>query len=128
MSEMTSGGCGVCIAGDHGDSPDFFDERIVRARKSHKCCECSDEIPVGVEYERVSGKWDGDVCSYRTCLACRDIRRNLCCDGWTYTMLWDDAENSGLFERLTTGCLDQLATAAGKAKLLNRWRDWKGLE
>lgn len=123
---MTTGECGVCINGsDDGDLPEFSTEQIVRARKSYKCCECGGVIARGDEYERVTGKWDRTVETYRTCLACRDVRRNLCCDGWTYTMLWEDANDSGMFEHLTTGCLGQLATAAGKAKLLEAWRRWK---
>ncbi len=126
---MDSGECGVCIDGSYdGDAAEFSDERIVRARKPHQCCECGDTIPVGAEYERAVGKWDGRMFTYHTCLACRDVRRNLCCDGWTYTLLWEDAHNSGMFERLTTGCLEQLGTAAGKAKLLSEWRKWKGLD
>ena len=125
---MDEGPCGVCIDGsDDGDLPAFSTEKHVKARKPYTCCECGDAIVVGQVHERVTGKWDGTISTYRTCLACAEIRKNLCCDGWTYTMLWEDAENSGLFTHMTTGCLDQLQTAAAKAKLLAKWRESKDL-
>jgi hypothetical protein len=128
VMEIESGACGVCISGSaDGDMPEFSSSQEVKARKDHKCCECGDVIPRGTVYERFSGKWDGTVQTYRTCLACAEIRASLCCDGWTYTMLWEDAADSQLFDHLTTGCLDQLTTAAAKAKLLDKWREWKGL-
>ncbi len=126
MSDLDDGPCGVCIGDGDGDQPEFISEDVVTARKSHKCCECGDVIPKGAEYERTAGKWEGHFDVYKTCLPCREIRRNLCCDGWTYTMLWEEAEQ-GAFDALTTGCLEQLETAAAKAKLLAKWRAWKGL-
>lgn len=126
---MNEGPCGVCISGSYdGDLPEFLTEAIVKARKSYKCCECGDPIAIGALYERVVGKWDGELSTYRTCLPCQEIRRNLCCEGWAYTLLWEDANDSGMFEHLTTGCLEQLETAAAKAKLLSKWREWKELE
>src|SRR6185295_16634414 len=122
------GPCGVCIDGGDGDMPQFLNDREVRARKSYKCCECGDVIPRGATYERTVGKWnmsDGRFKTYRTCLLCVEIRNALCCDGWTYTLLWEEAEQ--IFPYLTTGCLEQLTTAAAKAKLLEKWREWKGL-
>lgn len=128
MSNLDDGPCGVCINGDYdGDPAEFHKVEHVKARKAHTCCECGDVIPKGATYERVTGKWYDDIDVYKTCAACEDIRNNLCCEGWTYKMLWENAEESHMFENLTTGCLEQLATAAGKAKLLAKWREWKGL-
>jgi hypothetical protein len=128
MSEISDGPCGVCISGgDDGDPAEFCHTEHPKARKAYKCCECGDVIPKGSIYERVTGKWYDAIDVYRTCAPCEEIRRALCCEGWTYTMLWEDAENSEMFEHLTTGCLEQLTTAAAKAKLLNKWREWKGL-
>ena len=128
-SDPDDGPCGICIDGrDDGDTAEFIDEKDVKARKTHKCCECGDVISIGTTYERTVGKWrDGtkNINTFRTCLPCAEIRRALCCDGWTYTMLWEEFEN--IAESLTTGCLEQLTTAAAKAKLLEKWREWKGL-
>lgn len=128
MTDPDDGPCNVCIESDYdGDSVSFHQIEHVKARKSHRCCECGDTIPKGAVYERVVGKWDRELSTYKTCAACEDVRNNLCYNGWTYTMLWESAVESEMFEHLTTGCLEQLGTAAGKAKLLEKWREWKGL-
>ena len=59
-------------------------------------------------------------------LSCAEIRKALCCEGWSYGFLWEDAQES-IFENLTSGCLTKLTTAIAKEKLLARWRAWKGL-
>lgn len=60
---------------DYGDAeqPQFFTCKTVKARKQSKCSECGNVIHPGSKYERVSGKWDGDVRSYRTCSDCLDF-------------------------------------------------------
>lgn len=123
---LEAGGCGVCISSDCDNPAEFSSTKILRARKEHRCCECRAAIPRGDRYERTAGKWDGDLYVFKTCLACVDVRTSLCCDGWSYTSLWEDAAEA-LFRHLTTGCLAKLKTAAGKEKLLEQWRKWKGL-
>lgn len=56
------------------DGPEFSSMKLCKARKVHICCECGEDIPVGTEYERYSGKWEGDVFTYATCERCRDLR------------------------------------------------------
>lgn len=118
--------CGVCIDSDvDGDEmPSFQSDEWVKARKDHKCCECRKVIAVGERYERSTGKWDGRVKTYKTCAACQDIRQSLCCNGWRYGSLWEDAEEQ-LLPHMTTACLMKLATAVGKQKLLDEWNRWK---
>lgn len=116
--------CDLCVdACYYGDQAEFFDSAMVTARKSHKCMECGDTIANGDRYERVSGKWDGDVSTYKTCAACAEIRGVFFCNGWTYGTLWNDFDE--YFVYLTTGCVDQLTTATAKAKLVERWNAWK---
>jgi len=124
MSELPAGDCGACIWSGEGDAPAFFEETNPRARRDYSCCECGERIVTGEIHNRAAGKWDGEVQSYRTCACCAEIRRVLCCEGWTYTTLWTDAAES-IFEYLTVGCLAKLETAAAKEKLLARWRAWK---
>ena len=57
--------------------PEFYDAKEVVARKDHKCDECGETINKGQKYERVSGKWDGEVSTYKTCLPCLRIRKDL---------------------------------------------------
>jgi hypothetical protein len=44
--------------------PEFYAERLVVARKPHRCCETRREIPRGERYYRISAKWDGEVHTY----------------------------------------------------------------
>lgn len=126
---IPAGDCAdVCIYnGAEGDEPDFITTANVKARKPYRCCECRETIPAKTIYQRTAGKWDGHMDTYRTCLACAEVRGAMCCEGWTYGSLWEDAEES-LFQTLTTGCLGALTTAAAKAKVIERWRWWKGLD
>lgn len=45
-----------------------------RARKEHRCCECRGVIAIGAVYEFISGIWDHQPSSYRTCGLCADVR------------------------------------------------------
>src|SRR3712207_563056 len=50
---------------------------IRHARKPHRCCECAGEILPGQPYEYVSGIWQGQADSYKTCIACAEDRKAL---------------------------------------------------
>lgn len=86
---MGSGGdkmnCDCSI--DDAENPEFFTEKLVKARKSHKCCECNREIRPGEQHERSTGKWDGEIDTFRTCFICRTIRNDYCHGGWEYGRL-----------------------------------------
>lgn len=56
------------------DPPEFYHKEIRRARKPHKCEECSGTISPGEQYEHARGKWDGYVDSFKTCERCYDLR------------------------------------------------------
>ena len=40
------------------------------ARKSHKCCECLEEIKPGHKYEKIFVVFDGAVTTHKTCEFC----------------------------------------------------------
>ncbi len=122
--------CDVCIGGDVGDCDgyaEFYSSKEVKARKPHKCLECKQIIQVGELYQRASGKFDGRVFADKTCLPCAEIRSAYSCGevepvGELWSMMrevFDDLRMAG-------ECWDSLS-AAGKGKLLGRWRAWKGL-
>lgn len=54
--------------------PELYSEKMVKARKSHKCCECRNLIHKGETYQLAKGLWDGSFSAYRTCAACATIR------------------------------------------------------
>mgnify|MGYP001574483378 CR=1 FL=1 len=41
-----------------------------KARKSHRCYECRDEIRIGEKYFHVAGKGDGEFFSHNECAFC----------------------------------------------------------
>jgi hypothetical protein len=54
--------------------PEFFTTKIRKANKTHKYCECSTLINTGDLYDYLSGKWDGFIGSFKTCLECNEIK------------------------------------------------------
>lgn len=62
---------------DYDGMPDVFDERMVVARKKHRCCECYTDINPGDVYERIKGLWDGEWSTYKTCERCSDLRNSI---------------------------------------------------
>lgn len=77
------------------DPPEFFSSSTPRARRAHKCYECSGAITPGERYERAAGKWDGYFSTFVTCERCYNIRtwvqNNLPCFCWAYGNVIDDA-------------------------------------
>lgn len=64
-----------------GESAECYSERLVRARKLHKCCECGDEIAPGETYQRITGMREGDWFTFTTCVPCTRVRASLCSCG-----------------------------------------------
>jgi hypothetical protein len=118
--------CGVCIGGADFDQADWENVKTLRARKSHRCCECQGEIAPGQTYENYVLALDGTISRYKTCVMCVEIRNAFCCGGsWMFTTIWDEMTEY-VFPELTTAnkCFAKLSAAA-KASLLERWRKWK---
>ena len=69
---------------DVGEYPEFYTDKVVTAKKQHKCYECGETISIGDKYQRCSGKWDGEVLTYKTCLGCMRIRDAYCSNGWVF--------------------------------------------
>jgi hypothetical protein len=119
----------VCL--DHGcyDGAEFSTTKVVRARKPHRCGECRDEIPVGADYERCAGKWDGVIDTMRTCLACAEIRAAFVCGSWVFEMLWESIEEEMFPVWWRSGnwdCLAKLTSEAAIAKCNARYKAWLG--
>lgn len=80
----------ICVCEDwyQDDGPEFVQVKIVKARKSHVCCECVEKIEIKKQYEKVSGKWDGEFSTFKTCLPCSNIRKDYFKCGWIYGEMW----------------------------------------
>jgi hypothetical protein len=118
----------VCLSHDYdGDPSSFSVVRDVRARKPHQCCECRDAIAVGESHEVVSGKWDGDFASFRTCAACVDIRKAFVCGGWAFEYLWESMAEEMFPVWRKNGnwdCLAKLTSEAAITKCNTRYAAW----
>ena len=125
--------CGVCIGGYSCDGyPEFCEIRRPKARKEHQCEDCNQIIAVGRQYQRTSGKFDGEFFDFCTCLICVEIRDAFTCSEYDYQAqsppgeLWSDIEEQ-MFPTITTACYDELHTPEAKSYLRKRWMTWKGL-
>lgn len=57
------------------DPPEFGSiNNVKRARKVHRCDECSGPIFAGESYQRLVGVWDGRFDEYKECAACLNMR------------------------------------------------------
>lgn len=66
--------------------PSCYTELTPRARKRHQCCECRGWIEIGENYQRITGVWEGQPNSYKTCRQCAALRERIqkltkCCVG-----------------------------------------------
>lgn len=59
---------------DYEESPTFQNEKIIQARKIHKCTECHKIIKVKEKYLKIVGKWAGEIDTFKLCQQCIDIR------------------------------------------------------
>ena len=110
----------TCVSMWCDEPADFYAERMRRARKPHRCCECSRTIAVGEEHEYATGKNDGVFWDYRTCAECREIRQAYCCDSWLFGQLWESMREQmfwGWDEMKMLDCLAKLTTDAATAKV-----------
>jgi hypothetical protein len=106
--------CACVYVEDDGDSPDFFNAKIFKAKKAHKCTECRRAITPGEEYEYVSGKWEGRFEAYKTCQDCLSIRNEFFCDGYSFGDLRSDLTDYiwGANGDIPESCLSALTPAA----------------
>lgn len=80
------------------ESPSVYSARMVRARKPHRCEECSRVIQVGERHEYVFGVYDGYTITPRTCSHCVGIRQfvkiNIPCFCYLHGNLIDDCRET----------------------------------
>lgn len=98
------------------ESPQFYCERTVTARKAHVCEECGEQIQPGEKYITGSGKFDGVFFTRKVCLQCEQLGQNFGCYclGALYDEILEWALEAG--SDLPPELFDGLS-AAGAAKL-----------
>lgn len=78
------------------EQPEFYRQKIVTARKLHRCDECGCDIRRGEQYEAFAGKWDGIVSTYSTCERCLSFRTwysaNRPCFCWCFGEMLEAAQ------------------------------------
>lgn len=122
-------GCGdVCIDMEVGEYNEFFSQRIYRARKEYKCCECRETIKPGTRYEYSAGKSMGMLFDERTCLTCKEVREAFVCGGYIFGELWETIEQAMYPIWETKGpidCLAKIETAETRQALRDRYQQWR---
>ncbi len=112
------------LTGGDDDGPSAHWVTTPRARKPHLCSECREMIPVGAQYERFKGVWDGSFDEHLTCASCVEIRSHFACNGWIFGRLWEDIEEN-FFPSMKAGgpCMEGLSPQA-KQRLFDLRLAW----
>lgn len=80
---------------EQADPADTYHERIHRARKEHRCCECLRTIKKGEYYQNTFTALKGKAEVFKTCAHCLQgqewLREN--CGGWLYGGIEADLED-----------------------------------
>lgn len=119
--------CDVSLGEWDGDEATFYNETEVVARKSHVCYECRSEIVKGQKYERVTGKWDGEISTYKFCAGCWEISGEFSERGRTFGIVWETFRDEWQHGANLQSCLNRVSTVVAKEKLLQQWLKFKGL-
>ena len=56
------------------EMPIVASEKLVKARKLHRCCECRRLLAVGTRYVRINGIWPEGAASFATCQRCERVK------------------------------------------------------
>lgn len=82
---------------------EFGHSKTVIGRKDHRCWECRGHIPKGTSHYTLSGKWDGEVKTFRECTRCTEVRKRIheeveCACGLGYGNMIEWIEDAELFD------------------------------
>jgi hypothetical protein len=121
--------CGCIYVSDY-DPPEFYSGIMFRARKEHVCNECFRIIKPREKYERVAGKWGGNIDVYKTCIDCLSVRDVFFCSGWLHEGVWEYVHNHimCLDGDVSSSCLIHLTPRAREkvCEIIERcWEVWE---
>jgi hypothetical protein len=125
---MSESFCGVSLGDYDGDEATFYHEREVTGRKPHDCFECRGVIAKGERHNVVSGKWDGEVRTYRFCAGCWEVMGEFSENGRTFGVVWETFESEWASGATLQGCLNRLTSVSAKQHMTRQWQKFKGLE
>ena len=54
-----------------------FEQKFIKTRKAHSCCECGNTIPKGTLTERCKGVGEGEWHTYYTCDRCLKVIKQI---------------------------------------------------
>jgi len=77
-----------CFSANIDEESEILFDKIVTARKTHKCYECGRDIVAGEKYRYEKTKYDDEITTIKTCLDCVSIRKHLVCDFY-WGQVWD---------------------------------------
>ena len=119
--------CEISLGDYDGDEASFYCEHEVTGRKPHTCHECRETIAKGDKHHVVSGKWDGEVRSYRFCAPCWEVMGEFSENGRTFGVTWETFDSEWSAGATLQGCLNRLSSVEAKQHMMRQWRKWKGL-
>ena len=77
----------ACIDMDIDDPVEILSDKMVVARKDHKCAECCETIPKGTTYRNETFIYEG-MGYHKTCLVCDSVRSKMFCS-FKYGEIWE---------------------------------------
>lgn len=79
---------------DSGDGTvTMLKDKMVTARKEHKCHECRAIIPKGEQYKLHVYRWDGRFEEHKTCIGCLSIIKEMFSGCYMFGATWEELEN-----------------------------------
>lgn len=84
----------MCLIDDADGMVLHFDSGVRKARQTHVCGECRRTIVRGEKYHFYTGKWEGEVVTYKWCLHCQVgvDWLNANCSGWVFGRVLEDLQ------------------------------------
>lgn len=96
----------------------FASERIVTARREHRCYECGRTIGLGETYQRAAGSCWGEFWHAKTCAHCANTRTHVV----AYFPAYNEDYYGGLGEHLVECAWDEPRLLRLAVNFRRRWR------
>ena len=105
--------CG-CVYVDDLDGPaTVLSQKIVKARKQHRCCNCDNPIKPSVSYEKIVTVEDGGLYTYKTCEDCLSIRDAFFCTSYYFEFIGPLQEHIYAIDgNVSSECIESLTPRA----------------